>query len=154
MQPILFSFLKFLTRSNVKINKEIVNKSLKLHLYLTHLSSFLVNTQRPNTKQQFEKKKKKFSNNAMISQMFYLLELDGGVLNGKSNRLFCLDSRSGVSSTTRLATRMASSSQPAMAATDLNLGLNKLSVLWPFPATGFGSFWSRRLCFGSSLAIF
>lgn len=152
MQPILFSFLKFLTRSNVKINKEIVNKSLKLHLYLTHLSFF--SCKYSATKYQTTIWKKKISNNAMISQMFYLLELDGGVLNGKSYRLFCFDSRSGVSSTTRLATRMASSSQPAMAATDLNLGLNKLSVLWPFPATGFGSFWSRRLCFGSSLAIF
>ena len=53
----------------------------------------------------------------------YLLEPDRGLLHWRTNRFFCRNSLSGVSSTTRLAIRSASSSQPAMAAADLNLGL-------------------------------
>lgn len=86
----------------------------------------------------------------------YLLELLGGVLNNKSERFLCLDSRSGVSSTTKLAIKRASSSQPAMAATDLNLGLNTSFWLWP-PTSGFdslgGFFESPGIWFGSSLTI-
>lgn len=86
----------------------------------------------------------------------YLLELEGGVLNGKSERFFCLKSLSGVSSTTRLATRIASSSQPAIAATDLNPGLNMLSIFSPLSdASGsfggdFSGFCSFVNMFGAS----
>lgn len=72
----------------------------------------------------------------------------GGVLNCKSERFLYLSSRSGVSSTTRLAAKMASSSQPAMVATDLNLGLNMKSTFCPF---SIGFFRSFGLCLGSSL---
>ena len=83
--------------------------------------------------------------------ILYLLELVGGVLNCKSERFLHLDSRSGVSSTTRLASKIASSSQPAMAATDLNLGLNIPSTFCPCSTGVLGSF---GLSFGSSLTIF
>lgn len=68
----------------------------------------------------------------------YLLEPDAGLLRWRTDRFFCWNSLSGVSSTTRLAIRSASSSQPARAAADLNLGLRKLSASFPIPS-GFDS---------------
>lgn len=71
----------------------------------------------------------------------YLLEFEGGVLNVRSDRFLSLNSRSGVSSTIRLAIRRVSSSQPAIAAIDLNLGLKTLlpfSPLLPLLEIGLG----------------
>ncbi|PON95265.1 hypothetical protein TorRG33x02_087870, partial [Trema orientale] len=80
-----------------------------------------------------------------------LLELLGGVLNWNSERFLDRYSRSGVSSTMRLALKSASSSQPAMAATDLNLGLKILFVHFGLLSVLFGSL---GLCFWSSIPIF
>lgn len=68
----------------------------------------------------------------------YLLEPDGGLLLCRTHRLLCRSSLSGVSSTTRLAIRSASSSHPAMAAADLNLGLKKICDSFPI-SSGFDS---------------
>lgn len=80
--------------------------------------------------------------------------MGGVVLDLKTDRFFCLVSCSGVSSTMRLAIKRLSSSQPAMAAADLNLGLNNELVppLVLFPISiGFDSLgWVLGLCFGSS----
>jgi hypothetical protein len=54
-------------------------------------------------------------------------------------RFLWRDSRTGVSSTTRVARRSASSSHPAMAAADLNPGLRTLSLAMVWNPSG-GSF--------------
>lgn len=73
-------------------------------------------------------------------------------MNCVPGRFLCLDSLTGVSSTTRLASRMASSSQPAMAAADLNPGLRMLSFI---VAEGdlLGGFCASFGLFSSSAAI-
>lgn len=53
----------------------------------------------------------------------------GGDLRWGLERLLCRDSRTGVSSTTRLASKRASSSHPAMAAADRNPGLRMLCLI-------------------------
>ena len=89
-----------------------------------------------------------------LNREYLLDELVGGVLDLKTDRFFCLISCSGVSSTTRLAIKRLSSSQPAMAAADLNLGLN-IKLLPPLSiSTGFASLgWVLGLCLGSSWAL-
>jgi hypothetical protein len=67
--------------------------------------------------------------------LVYLLEEpEGGVdLNNKLERLLRFEELlSGVSSTTKLAIIRSSSSQPAIAAADLNLGLMNISAFSPF----------------------
>lgn len=64
---------------------------------------------------------------------FYLVELVDGDLEFKTERFLFLISLSGVSSTIRVASNRASSSQPAIAAADLNLGLIRvLDTFWLF----------------------
>lgn len=72
----------------------------------------------------YEQKKKTESHGQWIFYNLIELELLGrGDLRFWLRRFFSWDSLTGVSSTTRVAMRRASSSQPTMAAADLKLGL-------------------------------
>lgn len=77
--------------------------------------------------------------NKKVINQDYLDELESGDFEFKTKRLFCLESRSrsGVSSTIRVASKIASSSQPAIAAADLNLGLISEAMFWLFVAVFF-----------------
>jgi hypothetical protein len=81
-----------------------------------------------------QKKTPIFNNKKTQIQMgyIYLDELDSGDLEFKTKRLLCFESLSGVSSTMRDASKSASSSQPAIAAADLNLGLISDITFWLF----------------------
>lgn len=80
----------------------------------------------------------------------YLDELVDGELELKRERFLCLESLTGVSSTMRLANNSASSSQPAIAAADLNLGDKRVAMFWTLESAN-GIFWLLGLRFCSPL---
>ncbi|WVZ08941.1 hypothetical protein V8G54_022287 [Vigna mungo] len=77
-------------------------------------------------------------------------ELVDGELEFKRERFLCLESLTGVSSTMRVANNSASSSQPAIAAADLNLGDKRVAMSWTLESAN-GIFWLLGLRFCSPL---